>query len=275
MQWIRQIIDALKEENVFENTLIIYLQDNGGCAEEIGTMGETGPIADNPDALEPLGEEEIQLDPRPEITRDGQIVRNGKYIKGGPGSTYVSYGKVWANASNTPFREYKHWTHEGGIATPLIILYPNGLKAKNAINNSPGHVIDIMPTLLELTGATYPETFNNNEIFPTEGVSLLPLFYGTEIDREGAIFWEHEMNRAVRLGDWKLVSEGELLDGGYGKWQNYKKGPWELYNMRNDRSEINDLAAQYPEKVKEMAAMWDAYAERTGVFPTPWEQKRE
>jgi arylsulfatase A-like enzyme len=156
-QGIGQIIDALDKENILENTVILYLQDNGGCAEEIGTMGETRPVAANPGELVPLGKEGIQHVSRLQITREGEPVMKGEGIAGGPNTTYVAYGKVWANASNTPFREYKHWVHEGGIATPLIVHYPGKTGEKNRLVSTPGHLIDIMPTLLDLAGATYPE----------------------------------------------------------------------------------------------------------------------
>ena len=269
-QGIGRIIETLKEQGIFDNTVIFFLQDNGGCAEEIGTMGETSPQANNPDTEKPLNMNEIQYQMFPSMTRSGKYVMKGKGIKGGPDSTYVSYGKVWANASNTPFREYKHWVHEGGISTPLIIHYPEGIKNRNSLCYFPGHVIDIMPTIVELTGASYPATYNNHSILPMEGVSLVPLFQGKSVERDGPIFWEHEANRALRSGDWKLVSKGELFRGPYGQWENFRFGEWELYNIKNDRSELHNLAAQYPEKVTELSAIWDEYANRLHVFPAPW-----
>lgn len=268
-QGIGQVVEALKRKGVFENTLILYLQDNGGCAEEIGTQGETRPWADNPDNIQVLYEDEIEYAVIPRITRYGALVMRGEGIAGGSDSTYVAYGKVWANASNTPFREYKHWVHEGGIATPLIAHWPAGIKEKGALRTVPGHVIDIMPTLVELTGATYPSEYKDNSIKPMEGVSLVPTFEDKPVERE-AIYWEHEMNRAVRMGDWKLVSKGELLNGVYGHWKNYQKDFWELYNIQEDRSELHDLAEKYPEKVSQMSQMWEDYAQRANVFPAPW-----
>ncbi|MFZ0429199.1 MAG: sulfatase-like hydrolase/transferase, partial [Acidobacteriota bacterium] len=122
-QGVGRIVGALKDQKIFENTVVLFLQDNGGCAEEIGSLGKTGPWAEEGANLEPLGEDEIQTEMIPHVTRDGKPVMRGVGIRGGDASTYVSYGKVWANASNTPFREYKHWVHEGGISTPLIIHY--------------------------------------------------------------------------------------------------------------------------------------------------------
>jgi arylsulfatase len=150
---------------------------------------------------------------------------------------------------------YKHWVHEGGIASPLIVHWPKRIKDGGALRHEPGHVIDIMATCVELAGAEYPSRCRGREIQALEGRSLLPVFQGRSIDRE-AIYWEHEGNRAVRRGKWKLVAKG-------------RKGPWELYDMAADRTETNDLAGVHPDRVKEMAAMWQAWAERTNVLPWP------
>ncbi len=273
-QGIGEVIQTLKQEGIFDNTLILFLQDNGACAEEIGTLGKTRPWAVDDEELTPLTKEEIEYKVIPRVTRDGEKIMKGEGITGGAENTYVAYGLPWANASNTPFREYKHWVHEGGISTPLIVHYPNLIKYTNSINSFPGHIMDIMPTLAELMGASYPEVKDGNNIHPVEGVSLVPLFRGKEISREKAICWEHEMNRAVRLGDWKLVSKGELLDGPYAHWTNSRLGEWELYNIEQDRSELHDLANTYPEKVKELASIWDEYAERIHVFPNPWKPSK-
>lgn len=259
-QGIGAIREALKQQGIDNNTVIMYMQDNGGCAEDIGATGATGNWAQHPETLKPLKKEEISYATIPHITRDGKLVQKGKGVSGGPDSTYISYGKSWANVSNTPFREYKHWVHEGGIATPLIINYPGVTNGKNKITPFVGHIIDIMPTIVELTGAKYEGSI------PLEGVSLVPLLKGKSLDRGKALCWEHEMNRAVRLGDWKLVSKGELLKDK----AHYRQGKWELYNMKKDRSELHDLAELYPEKVQELSAIWNAYANRVGVFPSPW-----
>jgi arylsulfatase len=269
-QGIGGIVETLKAERIFDNTIILFLQDNGGCAEEIGSKGATSPWANTEKELIPLSKDEIEYSVIPRVTRKGAAIMKGEGIKGGPDTTYVAYGQPWANVSNTPFREYKHWIHEGGISTPLIVHYPQMIKNKNSLNSFPSHIIDIMPTVAELMGATYPNTKDGNSIHPMEGISLVPIFKGEEINRGKAICWEHELNRAVRQGDWKLVSKGELLDGPYAHWTNSRLGAWELYNMADDRSELNDLAATYPEKVKEMAVIWDGYAERIHVFPNPW-----
>jgi arylsulfatase A-like enzyme len=272
-QGIGRILETLKAEGILDNTLILFLQDNGGCAEEIGTKGETRPWAESEEDQVPLSTNEIEYEIIPRITRKGKLIMQGEGIEGGPETSYVAYGQPWANVSNTPFREYKHWIHEGGISTPLIVHYPNLIKDKNSITFFPSHIIDIMPTFVELMGASYPGEKEGNMIKPMEGISLVPVFKGEQVDRKEALCWEHELNRAVRLGDWKLVSKGELLDGPYSKWTNYSMGEWELYNIANDRSELYDLAADYPDQVETMTAIWDDYAERIHVFPNPWKPK--
>ncbi len=269
-QGIGQIMTLLKTEHLDDNTVVIFLQDNGGCAEEIGSLGKTGPWAEDVTKPRALQKDEIEYAVMPRITREGKLVMKGEDISGGPETTYVSYGQVWANVSNTPFRMYKHWVHEGGIATPLIVYYPGVTKGTNQLTSFTGQIMDLMPTLVELTGGVYPKRFGNNDIPPMEGVSLVSVFTNTSLTRSKAVCWEHEMNRAVRLGDWKLVAKGELLNGGYGLWKNYRRGPWELYNMKSDRSELHDLSAKYPAKFKELSTIWDAYAKRALVFPAPW-----
>ncbi len=189
-------------------------------------------------------------------TRDGRPVRTGPDVMPGPEDTYIAYGRAWANVSNTPFREYKHWVHEGGIATPLIAHWPQGIAARGELRSQPGQLIDIMATCLDVAGAKYPAEFGGQPITPLEGRSLVPAFANQPVERDG-LFWEHEGNRAVRVGDWKLVAKGPA-------------GPWELYDLRADRTEMQDLAAQQPVKVKELAAQWEAWAERARVLPWIW-----
>lgn len=250
---IGRIIDSLKNTGEFENTLICFFQDNGGCAEGYGRRGIGGPRAGAPTlAIEP--DDYLQPDMTPKQSRNGYPMRTGKGSMAGPADTAIGYGKAWATVSNTPFREYKHWVHEGGIATPLVVHWPNTIKRTGELEKTPGHLVDLMATAVEVAGATYPETFHNGQsIKPVEGKSLVPAFAGEAIERE-AIYWEHEGNRAIRVGDEKLVAKG-------------KKGQWELYNIAHDRSEQNDLAQQQPDRVRELAAMWNAYAERANVLP--------
>ncbi len=172
--------------------------------------------------------------------------------------TGIGYGSGWANACNTPFRMYKHYDHEGGIATPLIAYWPDRIKDAGALRNQVGDVIDLMPTVAELGGATYPAQYNGHPILPMEGRSLVPAFANQPIDRP-ALFWEHEGNRAVRVGDLKLVS----LDS----------KPWELYDMSKDREELHDLSASMPDKVNSLSALWEAWAWRCHVYPAPHSSK--
>jgi arylsulfatase len=260
-QGIGRIIQSLKETSQYENTLICFLQDNGGCAEEFGRGGNGMPRGDHP-TLEPLPADHLQLDMVPRQTRDGYPVRQGKGVMAGAGDTYIGYGRGWATVSNTPFREYKHWTHEGGISTPLIAHWPRGISRPGELESTPGHLIDLMATAVDLSGANYPEKFHNDqEIRPLEGKSLQPLFTGGAIERE-ALYWEHEGNRAVRRGNFKLVAKGA-------------KGKWELYDISRDRSEQHDLSTQKPELTQELAAMWQRYAERAFVLPlNPQNEKK-
>jgi arylsulfatase A-like enzyme len=158
-----------------------------------------------------------------------------------------------ANLSNTPFRQYKHWEFEGGTATPFIAYGPSIVKP-GKIDQRPGHIIDIMATCLDLAGATYPKTFKGNPITPLEGVSLVPLFRGNSWKGHDALYFEHEGNRAVRQGDWKLVSD-------------YPANKWELYNLKTDRTELQDLSEKEPERVKQLATLYDTWAKRAGVIP--------
>lgn len=231
------VVDLLESEGRLDDTLILFLADNGGCAENISVRG-TGYHYTRE-------------------TLDGRPVKIGNDPSEMPGQDddYQSYGPPWANASNTPFRLYKHWVHEGGISSPLIAHWPNGLTAKGEWTDEPAHLIDVMATCADVGGAEYPSTYNGNTITPLEGRSLAPLFTGEARDGHDALFWEHEGNRAVRQGKWKLVS----------KWSKPEDGRWELYDLEADRTEIRDLAGEMPERVEAMAAMWQAWADRVGV----------
>ena len=243
-QGIGRIIRELENQRLLDNTLILFLSDNGGCAEEITDSWRAWIIGGG----EYVGTAK---------TQDGKLIQIGNdpaYMPG-PYDTYQSYGIPWANVSNTPFRLYKHWVHEGGVATPLIVHWPDRLKAHGKFRRQHGHLIDIMATCVDVAGASYPAEFKGQPITPMEGRSLVPAFGDNPIDRE-ALYFEHERNRAVLAGEWKLVARGE-------------DGPWELYDVAKDRTETVDLAAQFPGKVEEMAKMWQAWAERTGVIPWP------
>lgn len=251
-QGIGRIVAELKKTGQLENTLILFLQDNGGCAEIIGrntTKGRTdGPRADKP-SLPPIKPEVLPSALTPAQTRDGYPVRQGPKVMPGPYDTFVAYGRGWANVSNTPFREYKHWVHEGGISTPLIAHWPAGIKAKNELRHVPAHLIDLMATCVDLSGAEFPERIGDNALLPLEGISLRPAMEGKSLERKTPIFWEHEGNRAVREGKWKLVAKHTQK--------------WELYDISTDRVESKDLAT--PEKIKDLAAKFDEWAKRAGV----------
>ena len=196
---------------------------------------------------------DLQTQMNPAQTRDGFPIVMGPGVMAGPDGTYAAYGRGWANVSNTPFREYKHWVHEGGISTPLIAHWPDGIKRKGKLESQPGHLVDLMATCVDLSRAEYPVRIDDRDITPLEGRSLVPAFSGQIIQRE-ALFWEHEGNRAVRMGDWKLVAKGE-------------NGKWELYNLKNDRSEMHELSESMPEKTEQLKAKWMEYAKRANVLP--------
>jgi arylsulfatase A-like enzyme len=225
-QAIGRVTKHLQNIGQFENTFILFLSDNGACAE-----------------WDPYG-----FDLSSSATN---ILHQGEDLKkvGSPAS-YVSYGSGWANACNTPWRLYKHYGHEGGIATPAIIHWPRGLTRTGQLESRPSYLTDVMATCIDLSGAKYPAERNDHAILPPEGTSLVPLFTGRQVPAK-PIFMEHEGNRAVRDGRWKLVA----LAG----------RPWELYDMERDRVEMNDLAQRRPEIVLELAAKWTAWAARAGV----------
>ena len=262
-QGIGRIVAELKANGQFDNTLILFLQDNGGCAEPVGRTGPFVPRAAAP-SHPPMAKDAMNYGSgAPPQTRDGWPVRQGYGVLPGPADTFIAYGRDWANVSDTPFREYKHWVHEGGIATPLIAHWPAGIAAKlnGRLDHQPGHLIDLMATCVDLAGAKYPAQAHGENIPPMEGVSLRPAFAGEPLQRSAPIFWEHEGSRAIRDGKWKLVSK-------------YPDG-WELFDMEVDRTEQHDLAAQSPDRVKAMSAQWDAWAARVGVRPWPDVQRAE
>lgn len=239
-QGIGRLLDALERTGRLDNTLIIFLSDNGGCAEEMP-----------PDKVE---EFVTAFVPMKLTTRDGEQVVPGNHpgMRPGPETTYQSYGRSWANLSNTPFREYKHWVHEGGIATPFIVHWPAGLADEGAVRRETAQLTDVLPTLLEVAGAEYPTTRAGHRVPPAEGTSMLGLLRG-EHPEPRTLFWEHEGNAGVRRGRWKLVRK--------------HRQDWELYDLDSDRSELDDLARQHPELTQELAEAYDEWAERAGVIP--------
>jgi len=252
-QGVGRIVDALRETGRLDNTLIMFLADNGGCAEEYGSSGPVRPDPSKPVTLKPMGKDELQRDMIPKVTRDGRPVRTGRGVMPGPEDTYVAYGKPWANASNTPFRLYKHYNHEGGIAAPLIAHWPKGISRKGVLDHQPAHLIDLMATCMDVGNAPWPKEQGGEKPLPPEGVSMMPAFAGETLPKR-ALFFEHEGNRAVRSGKWKLVARGA-------------KGPWELYDMEADRTETEDLAPKNVTKVLELTGMWNRWAKRAQVLP--------
>jgi arylsulfatase len=212
-QGIGRILKKLDELGATENTLVMFLSDNGGDANPEGSTKDVPP---------------------------------------GPKESAHIYGREWANLSNTPLRGYKHAMHEGGIATPLVAHWPKGI-AKPGITHAPGHVIDLMATCLDVAGATYPAMFAGETIVPLEGRSLLPVFQTGSRTGHDALFWEHEGNRAVLAGNWKLVADHDRT--------------WELYDRTTDRTELHDRAAFEPQVVADLAAKYDVWANRVGVVP--------
>jgi arylsulfatase len=238
-QGIGRIVARLEQLGLYENTLIFVLSDNGASPEI--------PVRPGFD--------------RNSETRDGEPVvyfgrGSPKDVMPGPETTYASIGPHWANVANTPFRYWKAEPYEGGICTPLVVHWPKGLAVEpGSITPQPGHVIDLMATCLDLAGTEYPAEYQGRPITPLEGKSLVPIFRGEERSGHEAIFFEHFGGRAVRRGDWKLVARSD--------------GPWKLYHLAADRTETDDLAETHPDKVAELEALWNAWADRANVFPLP------
>lgn len=235
---VGQVMDEVEESGQANNTLILFLSDNGASAEAIGM-------------------------------HENQMRNEDGIPPGGPDS-HQSYLMPWANVSNTPFLFYKHWTHEGGIATPLIVRWPDIIKEKGSMTDEPGHVIDIMATTIDVAGIDE----SNEEQRAVEGKSLLPLFQGDEFERDDRLYWEHEGHRAVRDGKWKLVSVHDFDDWFYEKWgfpREFEE-EWELYDMSNDRFEQNNLAGEYPEKRDELIKAYKDWAQETQVVD--WDSVR-
>ena len=214
-QGIGKILAKLRELSIDRDTLGMFLSDNGGGAAEIDA-GKPGAPAGHADS-------------------------------------YMAYGRAWANASNTPFRLFKRWVHEGGIATPFIAYWPGVIKQRGSITHQVGHVIDLMATCLDVAGVEYPSTYQGRVILPLEGKSLLPIFRGKDRAGHDYLFWEHEGNRAVRHGRWKLVSR--------------HPDRWELYDLQADRTELHDLADERRDIVESLVAQYKQWAERCGVVP--------
>ncbi len=229
-QNIGRVIADLRATGQLDNTLIVFLSDNGACAEW-DPWGFDGSSSGN-----------------------NTLHRGDELEKmGGPG-TYHSVGSGWANASNTPWSLYKHYTNEGGISDPCIIHWPAGIQRHGAIEQAPAHLIDVMPTIVEATGARYPERIGSREIYPMAGRSLLPALRGARMP-ERTLYFEHEGHRAVREGRYKITA--------------LRGGPWSLYDMQRDRTETQNLAAEHPKIVEDLSRKWDVWAAANNVTPFP------
>ena len=180
-------------------------------------------------------------------TRDGKPMRVGNLpeIMPGPEDTWQSYGRGWANVSNTPFRLFKQHDHEGGIRVPLIVQWLDVIKNGGQITHQTGHVIDLLPTVLDAAGVEYPDTYQGKSIAATDGRSFVPVFRGEEREAHDVLYWQHAKGAAVRQGKWKLVK--------------IKGNNWELYNLSTDPVEMNDLAKKHPEKVEELSLLWEKW----------------
>jgi arylsulfatase A-like enzyme len=240
-QGIGQIRSELERQGVLDDTLVVFLSDNGACAEEL-PQGDPAAFAARRAIV-------------PAETRDGRPMRVGNYvdIDPGPEDTYASIGRAWANLSNTPFRLYKRWVHEGGIASPLIVHWPGGALRNGEVLTAPFQLPDFVPTILEITGAAYAGPADRS-LLPLEGESMLGVLRGAAPGREDpTLYWEHIGNSSVRRGDYKLVRE--------------HGGPWELYDLSESRTEEHDLAAEQPALLAELVADYEAWATRVGVIP--------
>ena len=229
-QNIGRILGELRTRGQLDNTLLVFLSDNGACAEW-DPFGFDGSSSNN------------------------NVLHTGAELEkmGSPG-TYHSAGSGWANASNTPWRLYKHYDYEGGISSPCIMHWPEGFQRRGAMETAPAHLIDLMPTIVEAAGAKYPQRIDSREIFPMAGRSLVPVLHGETLP-ERTLCFEHEGNRAVREGRYKLTA--------------LRDEPWELYDMGADRTELEDLAGKHPDVVKALAKKWDAWAAENNVTPLP------
>ncbi len=238
-QGIGTVISKLKEEGLYEDTIILFLSDNGGCSEEIGDQSKKW----------------ISEGVAPRTCREGSEIHfgNNDSIMPGPESTWQSYGLPWANLSNSPFRGYKSQIYEGGISSPLIIKWKEGFEKAKGISHQQCHLIDIVPTLLDIVGIKAPKEYQGKEMQEMEGTSFAEIFKGKESILNKVLGWEHQGSEGIRENKWKLVK--------------VFKRPWELYDMEQDRTETNDLIRKQKERALKMEKMYHNWAKRCNVLP--------
>jgi arylsulfatase A-like enzyme len=238
---VGQLLQALEEAGEVENTLVMFLSDNGaapdgGLAPSRSGFG-FGPSSTNAN-----------------WRKDGIPIRpgSGPNNQPGPHDTFAAYGLAWANVSNTPLRGTKLGAYEGGIRTPLVVRWPNEIRDQGGITRQPGHVIDFMATCLDVADASYPTNFDGRKPLPVEGKSLLPIFRGDQRESHAELCWSVPRHHAIRVGKWKAVRPR-------------KGGPWQLFDLESDGTETSDLAEREPERVKEMASRFDAWLTRVNA----------
>lgn len=231
-QAIGRIFSALKGIERYQNTVIIFTNDNGACSEHLS--GDAWNTANNVMAWAQEQGRALSVGDNPETESGGPF-------------TFHSVGHNWANAQNTPLRRYKANVHEGGACVPCIVSWPQGLRAdKGSITRQRGHMVDILATCMELAKTDYPQVFHGSPILPHEGISLVPILRGSGQDPDRAYYFNHNNTHAVIKGDWKIVREGG------------QEGKWFLYNIAKEKTEMTDLAEQRPDKVQELAVLWNA-----------------
>lgn len=239
-QGIGKVVSRLEQLGELDNTIIIFLSDNGASYELPSKYGpgfdRAGSTRDGREVYFPVDKEEEHLP--------------------GPQTVHAGIGPQWAYAANTPFRFWKSKVYEGGICTPMIVHWPNGIKQTNTINDAPGHVMDLMATCVEVADVAYPSTYKGRNITPIQGKSLVPLLTGNTRQEHEYLFWEHFNSKAIRKGKWKLV-------------QLNPQSEWELYNLDEDRTETKNLAGEYPEVVNELKQKWEEMAGNLEVYPAP------
>ncbi|OAI56704.1 hypothetical protein AYO49_03690, partial [Verrucomicrobiaceae bacterium SCGC AG-212-N21] len=224
-QSVGRVMDALRSAGADKNTLIFFLSDNGASDSAVASVDKPNQV----------------------WRADGTLTKVGNKpgIQPGPADNFVTAGPAWANVSNTPFRQHKNTNHEGGIASPLIAWWPGVISKPGSISRELSHITDVTATCLDVAGVPYPATFEQRTVTPAAGKSLLPVMKGGPREGHQSLCWSTSGSKAVRQGDWKLVS--------------LPNKPWELYNLSADPTELRDLSAQNPDRVKSMEEIFEAW----------------